>query len=171
MVAPGESVVHRLVEVAPESSATAVSVRQRAGRVVAWLVDHPSRGSPWTEVLVPPTASPGQKLVVAGLPTGGADPADDASPETGLDGTEDAGGAVTLAVAVPGEADARVDVTLVTEQGQVAPAGMQGRLFTAGSVERVSLRPPGGASFAVVVTVTSGSPVTVAVGVPGAAGG
>jgi hypothetical protein len=160
VVASGASVVRRLVEMAPESMATAVSVRQHTGRVVAWLVDRPSRGSPTAEVAVPPTAEPGRRLVVGGLPASGAEPAGADSPE----------GSATLVVATPGEA-ARVDVTLLTERGPVTPAGMRGRRFEAGSVEAVRLGLPGGASFAAVVTVTSGGPVTAAVGVPGSASG
>jgi hypothetical protein len=136
---------------------------------VAWLVDHPSRGAPWTEVVVPATAEPGRRLLLGGLPARDAAPAGGEPSETSSASSSD--GSVTLAVAVRGDEDARVDVTMLTEQGPVTPAGAGGRLFTAGSVETVSLRPPGGASFGVVVTVASGGPVTVAAGVPGAASG
>ena len=106
VVAPGASVVRRLVDMAPESRATAVSVRQRTGRVVAWLVDHPSRGSPQTEVVVPATAEPGRRLLLGGLPARGPEAADSASSD----------GSVALAVSVRGDSDTRVEVTMLTDR-------------------------------------------------------
>jgi len=119
----------------PGAVATAVHVSTRSGRVASALADSQvnglvSEGADW----VPATTGPGSTAVITGIP-----------------GTPDARS--TLGLVVPGPDDAVVNVHLLTGEGTLSPADLQGLSAPSGKLTSVAIpaAETGGGAFTVVV--------------------
>ena len=135
LVPPRKQKALRLDVLAPGTTRTAVHVIARAGRVSSAMEDVNTRGLiPLGADFVPQAAPPTATLVVPGI----------------LGGTS---GKRLLQVLAPGDADAIVDLTIVTEDGTFAPDTAAVLEIPAGAVGQVDLAPflDGTASAAVVL--------------------
>ncbi|WP_106397576.1 DUF5719 family protein [Actinocorallia populi] len=119
-----------LGSVAAGTGVIALRVTATTGRVAAAVrTDLGSRGADW----VPASAGPARALVLPGVPPGG--------------------GRRTLYVGAPGEADARVRIKVVTEDGVFAPEGQDTLEVPADTVMSLDLETSlGGRAAAVVLT-------------------
>ncbi|RJL30481.1 DUF5719 family protein [Bailinhaonella thermotolerans] len=135
LLAPGEHRVVNLKDVAPMAQVAALEVRTHEGRVAAAVrAVLPGGGVDW----LPAAAPPAPRAIVSGVP-GGA-------------------GRRQLFVAVPGEADALVDVKVVTADGTYALKGREQLEVPAGSAGYLELA-TGLAGQPASVIVTSEVPV------------
>ncbi|GAA0957219.1 DUF5719 family protein [Actinocorallia libanotica] len=122
--------VDGLGTVAAGTGVLALRVTATTGRVAAAVrADLGGRGVDW----VPATAGPSRELVLPGVPPGG--------------------GRRTLYVGAPGEADARVRINVITEDGVFAPEGRDTLDIPADTVMTLDLETSlGGRAAAVVLT-------------------
>jgi hypothetical protein len=116
-----DSVQLRLGELAPRRSELALRIVVSRGRLAASLLDQiPELGArPASEDFIPGQAEPARSVTLLGLPPG--------------EGTD------VLAVANPGEDEARVEVKVVTADSTFAPAGLEEVRVPPGAVRTVSL--------------------------------
>jgi hypothetical protein len=146
-VPPHGLVVQSLANLVKGSSVVALNVTTSVGQVVAALLETTSGGQPgaWLPAAQPPATS----QVLPGLP-----------------GTP---GGRELYVAVPGEGNAQIKVTAVTERGSYQPTGGSGIDLPGGSAAAVALPSLGGIPAA--IQISSSVPVTASMSVPGGAAG
>jgi len=118
-VAPGQTVRLPLADVAPGSDELTVEVIASRGRVVAAALDTVRGPDGEAREWLPPSAPPGEDVVLAGVPAG-ADRAE-------------------LLVTNPGDAQALVDLQVVTDDGAFVPLGDEQVSVKPDSVARVDL--------------------------------
>ncbi|MGW0478222.1 DUF5719 family protein [Nonomuraea sp. NPDC003214] len=145
-VAPGKSRKIDLRDLAPSADVMAVSVTSLVGRVaVAASAAPETGGADW----LPAAAAPATKVVVPGIPGGG--------------------GRRELLVAAPGEADATVRITAVTEGSRYAMKGRESVDVPAGGVLAIDVTTGiGGESAGLVLDSTA--PVVAGVVITGTGG-
>jgi hypothetical protein len=146
-VPPHGLVVQSLAKLLKGSSVVALNVTTSVGQVVAALQETSSASQPgaWLPAAQPPATS----QVLPGLP-----------------GTP---GGRELYIAVPGEGNAQIKVTAVTERGSYQPTGGSGIDLPGGSAVAVALPSLGGIPAA--IQISSSVPVTASMSAPGGAAG
>jgi hypothetical protein len=146
-VPPHAVVVQSLANLLKNSSVVALNVTTSVGQVVPALLETSSGSQPgaWLPAAQPPATS----QVLPGLP-----------------GTP---GGRELYVAVPGEGNAEIKVTAVTERGSYQPTGGSGIDLPGGSAVAVALPSLGGIPAA--IQISSNVPVTASMSAPGGAAG
>jgi hypothetical protein len=142
-VPPHETVTESLSPAAGNSSVVAIEVHTSSGRVAADVSEGGSAHGSTTSWL-PSAAEPSTQLVIPGVP-----PSSHAE----------------LFLAVPGTADAKVNVLAITPQGQYRPFGSQSVDLPGQSASSMALTPLGGSAAA--IEITANVPVTATVLVPG----
>jgi hypothetical protein len=142
-VPPHQTVTESLSSTAGNSSVVAIEVHTSSGRVAADVSEGPAHGS--TTSWLPSAAEPATQLVIPGVPPSSS--------------------AAELFLAVPGTADAKVNVVAITPQGQYRPFGTQAIDLPGESASSMALTPLGGTAAA--LEITSNVPVTATVLVPG----
>ena len=142
-VPPHQTVTESLSSAAGNSSVVAIGVHTSAGRVAADVSTGSSHGSPTS--WLPSAAAPATQLVIPGVPPSSR--------------------AAGLFLAVPGAANAKVNVVAITPQGHYRPFGAQTIELPGESASYVALTPLGGTAAALLVTANV--PVTASVLVPG----
>lgn len=147
-VAGNDSVRLDLSEAIPRRSELALQVVVSRGRLATTVLDErPQLGSaPLTQDWLPPQSAAARKTVLLGLPVGG--------------------NRHRLAVANPGEDEARVSVRIVTEDAAFAPEGLEELRVPPGSVQTLDLSRQVRAAVrdgAIGLEVTSTEPVTAGV--------
>jgi hypothetical protein len=143
-VPAGKQKVLALDALVPGAVATAVEVRTRSGRVAAALLDSKVSGlQPGGVEWVPPSAPPGNELVVTGVP---GDPGDRR----------------VLSLLVPGTDDAQVRVRLSTSQGTLSPQQLGERVVPGGQLQTFDLG-KAGVTGPYAVLVDSDHPVVAGV--------
>jgi hypothetical protein len=145
-VPPHGMVVQTLAGTLRNSRAITLHVRTSVGQVVAAVQESTGTGQGgW----LPPAQPPATRLVIPGLPA--------------IAGTRQ------LYVAVPGLKDASVQVTAVTSRGSYQPTGATGIDLPAGSAAEISL--PSLAGIPAALRLTSNTPITASMLIPGGSGG
>ena len=146
-VPPHGLVVQSLAKFLKGYSVVSLNVTTSVGQVVAALLETSSGSEPgaWLPAAQPPATS----QVLPGLP-----------------GTP---GGRELYVAVPGEGNAQIKVTAVTERGSYQPTGGSGIDLPGGSAVAVALPSLGGIPAA--IQISSSVPVTASMSAPGGAAG
>ena len=146
-VPPHGLVVQSLATLLKASSVVALNVTTSVGQVAAALQETSSGSQPgaWLPAAQPPATS----QVLPGLP-----------------GTP---GGRELYIAVPGDGNAQIKVTAVTERGSYQPTGGSGIDLPGGSAVAVALPSLGGIPAA--VQISSSVPVTASMSAPGGAAG
>jgi len=142
-VPPHQTITESLSSPAAGSSVVAIEVHTTIGRVAADVSETSSHGG--SVSWLPSSAPPSTQLVIPGIPPSGS--------------------AAGLYVVVPGNANARISVLAVTQQGLYHPFGTQTIDLPGDSASYVALTPLGGSSAA--LELTANVPVTAAVLVPG----
>jgi hypothetical protein len=142
-VPPHETVTESLSPAAGNSSVVAIEVHTSSGRVAADVSEGGSAHGSTTSWL-PSAAEPSAQLVIPGVP-----PSSHAE----------------LFLAVPGTADAKVNVLAITPQGPYRPFGSQSVDLPGQSASSMALTPLGGSAAA--IEITANVPVTATVLVPG----
>ena len=141
-VPPHGMIVQSLAPVLRNSRSITLHVRTSVGQVAAAVQESTGTGEgAW----LPPAQAPATHLVIPGLPA--------------------AAGSRELYLGVPGVKDANVQVAAVTSRGTYEPTGAGGIDIPGGSAAEVSL--PSLAGIPAAIKVTSSSPVTAAVMIPG----
>ncbi len=141
-VPPHGMIVQSLAPVLRNSRALTLHVRTSVGQVAAAVQESTGAGEgAW----LPPAQAPATRLVVPGLPS--------------------AAGNREVYLAVPGVKDASVKVSAVTSRGTYEPTGAGGIDIPGGSAAEVSL--PSLAGVPAAVKLTSSSPITATVMIPG----
>jgi hypothetical protein len=151
-VAPRTRVEVRLVGIAPNRGALAVTVNARTGRVAAALWDSRRDGdTPKGDDWVPPTAPAARQLVIAGVPA-------------------HAGGQ-RLVLADPGPIDATAQIEVVRSDGSSVPTGLEGVPVKAGAVGVVDVgQAIGGQAVALRITADQPLQAGLVTSLPGANG-
>jgi hypothetical protein len=145
-VPPHGMVVQSLAPVLRNSRSLTLHVRTSVGQVAAAVQESTGTGEgAW----LPPAQAPATHLVIPGLPA--------------------AAGSRELYLGVPGVKDANVKVTAVTSRGTYEPTGAGGIDIPGGSAAEVSL--PSLAGIPAAIKVTSSSPLTATVMIPGGTNG
>jgi hypothetical protein len=142
-VPPHQTVSESLSSAAAGSSVVALEVHTTIGRVAANVSETSSHGG--SVSWLPSSAPPSTQLVIPGIPPSGS--------------------AASLYVVVPGNANARINVVAVTQQGLYHPFGTQTIDLPGDSASYVALTPLGGTPAS--LKLTANVPVTAAVLVPG----
>jgi len=145
-VPPHGMIVQSLAPVLRNSRSLTLHVRTSVGQVAAAVEESTGAGEgTW----LPPAQAPATHLVIPGLPA--------------------AAGGRQLYLGVPGVKDANVKVSAVTSRGTYVPTGAGGIDIPGGSAAEVSLPSLGGVPAA--LKLTSSTPVTATVMVPGGTNG
>ena len=145
-VPPHGMIAQSLAPVLRNSRSLTLHVRTSVGQVAAAVEESTGAGEgTW----LPPAQAPATHLVIPGLPA--------------------AAGGRQLYLGVPGVKDANVKVSAVTSRGTYVPTGAGGIDIPGGSAAEVSLPSLGGVPAA--LKLTSSTPVTATVMVPGGANG
>ncbi len=145
-VPPHGMIVQTLAGTLRNSRAITLHVRTSVGQVVAAVQESTGAGQgAWLPAAQPPAT----RLVIPGLPA--------------IAGTRQ------LYVAVPGLKDANVQVTAVTSRGSYQPTGASGIDLPAGSAAEISL--PSVAGIPAALRLTSNTPITASILIPGGSGG
>ena len=145
-VPPHGMIVQSLGPVLRNSHSLTLHVRTSVGQVAAAVQESTGAGEgAW----LPPAQAPATHLVIPGLPA--------------------APGSRELYLAVPGVKDANVQVSAVTSRGTYEPTGAGGIDIPGGSAAEISL--PSLAGIPAAIKLTSSTPVTAAVMIPGGTNG
>jgi hypothetical protein len=145
-VPPHGMIVQSLAPVLHNSHSLTLHVRTSVGQVAAAVQESTGAGEgAW----LPPAQAPATHLVIPGLPA--------------------TAGSRELYLAVPGEKDANVQVSAVTSRGTYEPTGAGGIDIPGGSAAEISL--PSLAGIPAAIKLTSSTPVTAAVMIPGGSNG
>jgi len=145
-VPPHGMIVQTLAGTLRNSRAITLHVRTSVGQVVAAVQESTGAGQgAWLPAAQPPAT----RLVIPGLPA--------------------TAGTRQLYVAVPGLKDANVQVTAVTSRGSYQPTGASGIDLPAGSAAEISL--PSVAGIPAALRLTSNTPITASILIPGGSGG
>lgn len=135
-------IVQSLAPVLRNSRSLTLQVRTSVGQVAAAVQESTGAGQgAW----LPPAQAPATHLVIPGLPT--------------------AVGSRELYLAVPGVKDANVQVSAVTSRGTYEPTGAGGIDIPGGSAAEISL--PSLAGIPAAIKLTSSTPITATVMIPG----
>ncbi len=145
-VPPHGMIVQSLAPVLRNSRSLTLQVRTSVGQVAAAVEESTGAGEgAW----LPPAQAPATHLVIPGLPA--------------------AVGSRELYLAVPGVKDANVQVSAVTSRGTYEPTGATGIDIPGGSADEVSL--PSLAGIPAAIKLTSSTPITATVMIPGGSNG
>ncbi len=119
-IPPRSSVYIPIATVTPDAATLALHVHATSGAVTAALIDHRVRGvTPLGSDWIPATRPPARSLVVPGYPAGS--------------------GTRSLVLANPGDADATVNLKVVSGSGSFAPSGANQVVVPAGKTRIVDL--------------------------------
>jgi hypothetical protein len=119
-IPPRSSVYIPVATVTPDAATLALHVHATSGAVTAALIDHRLQGvTPLGSDWIPATEAPARSLVVPGYPTGS--------------------GTRSLVIANPGDADATVNLKVVSGSGSFAPSGANQVVVPAGKTRIVDL--------------------------------
>ena len=145
-VPPHGMIVQSLAPVLRNSRSVTLHVRTSVGQVAAAVQESTGAGEgAW----LPPAQAPTTHLVIPGLPA--------------------APGSRELYLAVPGVKDANVQVSAVTSRGTYEPTGAAGIDIPGGSAAEISL--PSLAGIPAAIKLTSSTPVSATVMIPGGTNG
>ncbi len=139
-------IVQSLATVLRNSRSLTLHVRTSVGQVAAAVQESTGAGEgAW----LPPAQAPATHLVIPGLPA--------------------AAGSRQIYLGVPGVKDANVRVSAVTSRGTYEPTGAGGIDIPGGSAAEISL--PSLAGIPAAIKLTSSTPITATVMIPGGANG